>query len=48
MNAAEVAAAALQIIQPFALVVAGFVAGRIYGSLDVLARLFTRGGGEKK
>lgn len=43
MSAAEVAAAALQILQPLALVVAGFIAGRIYGSLDVLARLFTRG-----
>lgn len=40
MSAPEVAAAALQIIQPLALVVAGFVAGRIYGSLDVIATLF--------
>lgn len=43
MSAPEVAAAALQVVQPLALVVAGFVAGRVYGSLDVIARIFTRG-----
>lgn len=43
MSAAEIAAATLQIIQPLTLVVAGFVVGRVYGSLDVIARIFTRG-----
>lgn len=36
-------AAAPHVILPLAAVLTGFVAGRVYGSLDVLARLFTRG-----
>lgn len=40
MSALDIAAVVIQLLAPVA---AGYIAGRIHGSLDILTRLFTRG-----